>query len=334
MSIAVVGAGAWGTAFALAQASRHGVTLWSWQPDHCEALRRDRENRAFLPGFALPDGVRVEADLGRALQDAKLAVVATPTAALRQTLAAMKAAGPVPPVVWLCKGFETGTASFPHEVAAAVLDASVPRGALSGPSFAEEVARGLPAAVTLGSPDGVFAEQAARLLNGPRLRIYSTDDLHGVELGGAVKNVLAIAAGVSDGLGLGLSARAALITRGLAEMTRLGVRLGGRVETFLGLAGAGDLILTCTGDLSRNRRVGLALARGEPVERILSELGHVAEGVASAREVLRRARDCGVEMPISEAVCRLLDGHLRAAEAAELLLRRDPKAEFPAWVAP
>ncbi|MCA3132128.1 MAG: NAD(P)-dependent glycerol-3-phosphate dehydrogenase [Rhodocyclaceae bacterium] len=334
MSIAVVGAGAWGTAFALAQAPRHSVTLWSWQADHCDALRRDRENRAFLPGFTLPDGLRVEADLKRALQGAALAVVATPTAALRQTLLAMAAAGSVPPVLWLCKGFEPGTACFPHEVAEAVLPASVPRGALSGPSFAEEVARGLPAAVTLGSPDAAFAEGAARMLNGPRLRIYCTDDLPGVELGGAVKNVLAIAAGVSDGLGLGLSARAALITRGLAEMTRLGVRLGGRVETFLGLAGAGDLILTCTGDLSRNRRVGLALARGEPVERILAELGHVAEGVASAREVQRRARACGVEMPISEAVCQLLEGKLQAAEATELLLRRDPKAEFPAGAVP
>ncbi len=333
MSIAVLGAGAWGTAFALAQAPRHTVTLWSWQTEHCDALIRERENRAFLPGHALPDAVRVDADLGRALRGAELAVVATPTAGLRQTLSAMRAAGSVAPVVWLCKGFETGTACFPHEVASAELDASTPRGALSGPSFAEEVARGLPAAVTLGSSDAAFAEQAARMLNGPRLRIYCTDDLPGVELGGAVKNVLAIAAGVSDGLGLGLSARAALITRGLAEMTRLGVRLGGRVETFLGLAGAGDLILTCTGDLSRNRRVGLALALGEPAERIVSELGHVAEGVASAREVLRRARDCGVEMPISEAVCRLLDGELRAPEAAEILLRRDPKAEFPSWVA-
>jgi glycerol-3-phosphate dehydrogenase (NAD(P)+) len=242
----------------------------------------------------------------------------------------MRDAGPVAPVVWLCKGFEAGTAQFPHEVAEAVLPPSVPRGALSGPSFAEEVARGLPAAVTLGSPDAEFAERAARELNGPRLRIYSTEDLPGVELGGAVKNVLAIAAGVSDGLGLGLSARAALMTRGLAEMTRLGVRLGGRVETFLGLSGAGDLILTCTGDLSRNRRVGLALARGETLAAILEDLGHVAEGVSSAREVLRRARGAGVEMPITEAVCRLLDGEIRADQATELLLRRDPKAEFPA----
>ena len=330
MKIAVVGAGAWGTAFALAQAARHPVALWSWQRAHCEAMQRERENRAFLPGFALPGAVSVESDLARALQGAALAVVATPTAALRATLASMRAGGPVPPVVWLCKGFEAGTAQFPHEVAAAVLEATVPRGALSGPSFAEEVARGLPAAVTLGSPDPAFAEHAARTLNGPRLRIYSTDDLTGVELGGAVKNVLAIAAGVSDGLGLGLSARAALLTRGLAEMTRLGVRLGGRTETFLGLAGAGDLILTCTGDLSRNRRVGLALARGETLAHVLAGLGHVAEGVASAREVLRRARAVAVEMPITAAVCAMLDGTLRADQAAEQLLRRDPKAEFPA----
>jgi glycerol-3-phosphate dehydrogenase (NAD(P)+) len=330
VKIAVIGAGAWGTAFALAQAGRHAVTLWSWQRAHCEAMARERENREFLPGLPLPAAIAVEADLGVAVDGAAFAVVATPTAALRGTLSALRDAGAVPPVVWLCKGFESGTAQFPHEVAEAALPHSVPRGALSGPSFAEEVARGLPAAITLGSPDAAFAERAARELGGPRLRIYSTDDLAGVELGGAVKNVLAIAAGVSDGLGLGLSARAALMTRGLAEMTRLGLRLGGRVETFLGLSGAGDLILTCTGDLSRNRRVGLALARGEPLPRIVADLGHVAEGVASAREVLRRAGDVGVEMPITAAVCRLLDGELRADQATELLLRRDPKAEFPA----
>lgn len=329
MRVSVLGAGAWGTAFALAQSARHAVTLWTWQPAHCEAMLRDRENREFLPGFALPPGVSVESRLDGALAGAELAVVATPTAALRATLSAAQAAGPLPPVVWLCKGFETGSACFPHEVARAVLPPGLPRGALSGPSFADEVARGLPAAVTLGSPDAAFAAFAARELNGPRLRVYSTDDLPGVELGGAVKNVLAIAAGVSDGLGLGLSARAALMTRGLAEMTRLGLKLGGRVETFLGLSGAGDLILTCTGDLSRNRRVGLALARGEPLARILADLGHVAEGVASAPEVLRRAAAAGVEMPITEAVCRLLDGRLGASEATELLLRRDPKAEFP-----
>ncbi|MBX9963601.1 MAG: NAD(P)-dependent glycerol-3-phosphate dehydrogenase [Burkholderiales bacterium] len=326
MKIAVVGAGAWGTAFALTLVDRHAVTLWTWQREHCESMRAARENREFLKGYALPATIGIEHDLSRALDGAELAIVATPVAALRATLQSMTRIAPVP-VVWLCKGFETGTSRFPHQVADETLDRSVPRAALSGPSFADEVARGLPAAITLASPDAAFAERAARALHGPRLRIYSSDDLTGVEVGGAVKNVMAIAAGVSDGLGLGLSARAALITRGLAEMTRLGVRLGGRTETFLGLSGAGDLILTCTGDLSRNRRVGLALATGAPLPKVLADLGHVAEGVPTAREVRALARRHDVEMPVTEAVCRLLDGEITAAQAAEMLLKRDPGAE-------
>lgn len=326
MKIAVVGAGAWGTAFALTLVDRHAVTLWTWQREHCESMRAARENREFLKGYALPATIGLEHDLARAVDGAELAIIATPVAALRATLESMTRIAPVP-VVWLCKGFETGTSRFPHQVADETLDRSVPRAALSGPSFADEVARGLPAAITLASPDAAFAERAARALHGPRLRIYSSDDLVGVEVGGAVKNVMAIAAGVSDGLGLGLSARAALITRGLAEMTRLGVRLGGRTETFLGLSGAGDLILTCTGDLSRNRRVGLALATGAPLPKVLADLGHVAEGVPTAREVRALARRHDVEMPVTEAVCRLLDGEITAAQAAEMLLKRDPGAE-------
>jgi len=326
VNIAVLGAGAWGTAFALTLVDRHAVTLWSWQQAHCDAMRTERENREFLPGYTLPPGVAIEHELGRAVAQAELAIVATPVAALRSTLAALARVSSVP-VVWLCKGFETGTAMFPHQVAEETLDPAVARAVLSGPSFADEVARGLPAAITLASPDAGFAERTARALHGPRLRIYSSDDLIGVEVGGAVKNVMAIAAGVSDGLGFGLSARAALITRGLAEITRLGVRLGGRMETFLGLPGAGDLILTCTGDLSRNRRVGLALARGEPISKVLSDLGHVAEGVPTAREVRALSRRHGVEMPVTEVVCRLLDGEIGAAEAAEVLMSRDPGAE-------
>ncbi len=326
MKIAVLGAGAWGTAFALTLFDRHHVTLWTWQREHCEAMRETRENREFLPGHVLPSPVGIEHELARATAGADLAIVATPVAALRTTLAGLEHLGSVP-VVWLCKGFESGSARFPHQVAEETLDPSVPRAALSGPSFADEVARGLPAAITLASPSPLFAEATARALHGPRLRIYSSDDLIGVEVGGAVKNVMAIAAGVSDGLGLGLSARAAVITRGLAEITRLGVRLGGRTETFLGLSGAGDLILTCTGDLSRNRRVGLALARGLPLAAVLADIGHVAEGVPTAREVRALAQRHGVEMPVTEAVCRLLDGEIGAAEAAEVLLKRDPGAE-------
>jgi glycerol-3-phosphate dehydrogenase (NAD(P)+) len=326
VNIAVLGAGAWGTAFALTLCDRHDVVLWSWEREHCHAMRAERENRAFLRGHPLPEALRVEHDMGAALARADMAIVATPTAGLRGTLAQLARLRPVP-IVWLCKGFEAATSRFPHEVAAEVLPPSVPRAALSGPSFADEVARGLPCAVSLASPDVAFAEMAAHQLHGPRMRIYSSGDIVGVSVGGAVKNVIAIAAGVSDGLGMGLSARAALVTRGLAEITRLGVRLGGHTETFLGLAGAGDLILTCTGDLSRNRRVGLALARGEPLETILTDLGHVAEGVPTAREVRTIAQRHGVEMPITDAVCELLDGRIPALEAAERLMHRGPKAE-------
>lgn len=325
MNLTILGAGAWGTAFALAQGERHSVTLWTWQAEHCAAMRSSRRNE-FLAGFDLPADIAIESDLGTALGRAELVIVATPTSAMRSVL---ESAAPLTaaPVIWLCKGFEPGSAKFPHQVAGETLAEDVPRGALSGPSFAEEIARGLPAAVTLASPTPEFAERCARELHGPRLRIYSSADLPGVEVGGAVKNVMAIAAGVCDGLGFGLSARAALMTRGLAEIARLGLRLGGRMETFLGLAGAGDLILTCTGDLSRNRRVGLALAKGHALDRILTDLGHVAEGVNTAREVRRLAQRHGVDMPISEAVCRLLDGEIDARAAAEALLRRDPRTE-------
>jgi glycerol-3-phosphate dehydrogenase (NAD(P)+) len=326
VKLAILGAGAWGTAFALAQHGRHQTVLWTWQAAHCETLRRTRIN-AFLPGHPLPEGMGFEHDLAAALDGTDLIVIATPTAALRSTLQAVVAAGCTGPLVWLCKGFEPVTARFPHQVADEVLAAGTRRGAISGPSFAEEIARGLPAAVTLASADPQFAEETARQLHNARLRIYSSDDLPGVEVGGAVKNVMAIAAGVCDGLGFGLSARAALMTRGLAEITRLGLKLGGRTETFLGLSGAGDLILTCTGDLSRNRRVGLGLARGEPLGKILADLGHVAEGVGTAREARRLAATHGVEMPITEAVCRLLDGEIGAREAADTLLRRDQRSE-------
>jgi glycerol-3-phosphate dehydrogenase (NAD(P)+) len=232
------------------------------------------------------------------------------------------------PVVWLCKGFEPGRAKLPHEVCAEELDSSAPVGVLSGPSFAQEVALGLPTALTLASRSAQFARDVARELHGPALRVYSSDDVIGVEVAGAVKNVIAIAVGISDGLSYGHNARAALITRGLAEITRLGVALGGRHETFGGLAGAGDLILTCTGDLSRNRQVGLRLARGEPLAKILAELGHVAEGVNSARELEPMAARLAVEMPITRAVCGVLLDHTQARNAADALLKREPRAEL------
>ena len=328
MNLAILGAGAWGTALGVALAPLHRVTLWGRDPSQCRELDESRCNRRYLPDVAIPGNVRITHDLEEALIPCDLIVVAVPTAALRETLKRVAANGAAKAgVVWLCKGFEAGSARFPHQVADEELPSSQPRAALSGPSFAAEVARGLPAAVTVASVDPGFATLASRELHTGRLRVYSSDDLIGVETGGAVKNVIAIAAGVCDGLNLGASARAALITRGLAEITRLGIRLGGRKETFIGLAGAGDLMLTATSDLSRNRRVGLHLALGHRLNDILDRLGHVAEGVHSAREVLRLAQKLEVDMPITRAVSQLLDGKTSASDLLNELLQREPKQE-------
>jgi glycerol-3-phosphate dehydrogenase (NAD(P)+) len=326
MKIAILGAGAWGTALAIAYSEEHAVTLWTRDAGQRASLRATRRSR-YLPEVALPDAVGVQDDPLAAIRDADAVLVATPTAGLRQAVALVRQASVRPPVVWVCKGFEQSSGKLPHQVVAEALDGTAPAAALSGPSFALEVARGLPTAVTLAAPDAGFARDLARSLHQRRLRIYFTDDLVGVEVGGAVKNVMAIATGISDGLGLGLNARAALITRGLAEVARLGVALGGRPETFMGLAGAGDLILTCTGDLSRNRRVGLALGRGERLDAILAALGHVAEGVHTAREVDAIARARGIEMPITREVCAVLFEGRAPAEAVAQLLARDPKGE-------
>ena len=327
MKIAVLGAGAWGTALAIVFARAHDVTLWARDADLYAAMQVTRENRRYLPGFAFPETLAVSTDFVATVTNADLALIATPLSGLRPTLHQLRAVAPALPFIWLCKGLEAGSGLLPHQVAAEEMTGITACGVLSGPSFAEEVARGLPAAVTLASADADFARAMTQALTGQRLRIYVNDDVIGVEVGGAVKNVLAIAAGISDGLGLGLNARAALITRGLAEVVRFGQALGARRETFMGLAGMGDLMLTCTGDLSRNRRVGLALAAGQPLADITRELGHVAEGVSSAREITRRGAELGVEMPIVEAVCAVLDGRLLLAAAVEQLMRRDPKVE-------
>jgi len=327
MRLAILGAGAWGTALGVALASHHQISLWSRDPAQCRKLASDRINARYLPAVPIPERVRITADMSSAIEGSELIVVAVPTSALRETLRLVVSAKAAAGVVWLCKGFESGSAKFPHQVAGEELPPAQPCAALSGPSFASEVARGLPAAVTLASRDPQFAAMVSRELHTGRFRVYTSDDLIGVETGGAVKNVIAIAAGVCDGLQLGASARAALITRGLAEITRLGIRLGGRGETFIGLAGAGDLMLTATSDLSRNRRVGLQLALGRPLSAILAELGHVAEGVHTAREVLRLSEQFGIDMPITGAVSQLLNGTTSALELVDGLLQRGPKQE-------
>jgi glycerol-3-phosphate dehydrogenase (NAD(P)+) len=327
MKIAVLGAGAWGTALAIAFARRHEVTLWARDAGQAAAMRATRENARYLPGCALPEALRIEDDFAAAAGTSELNVIATPLAGLRDTLHPLRATAPATPVIWVCKGLEAGSQMLPHQIVAGELGEGVPCGALTGPSFAEEVARGLPTAITLAAADGAFAEVTAQALHNSRLRVYANHDVVGAEVAGAVKNVMAIAAGISDGMGFGLNARAALITRGLAEITRLGLALGGKRETFMGLAGMGDLILTCTGDLSRNRRVGLALAKGQALEQILRDLGHTAEGVSSAREVAVLAARLNIEMPITQAVKGVLHDGVPASEAVEQLLGRDPKLE-------
>lgn len=325
MRIAVLGAGAWGTALAAAAAARHEVLLWARDPVQAAQIERERCNRRYLPEVRLPASLRIGADHAWALDFAAggLLVVATPMNALRERLAALPGDASV---VWLCKGFEAGSGLLGHEVAAqACPHARV--GVLSGPSFAQEVARGLPTAVVVASVEAALAALAVQAFHSDSLRVYTSADPVGVEVGGAMKNVIAIAAGIADGLGLGLNARAALITRGLAEMTRLGVALGAHAETFMGLSGLGDLVLTATGDLSRNRQVGLLLARGEALPAILARLGHVAEGVHTAPTLHARARRLGVELPISEAVVDVLEGRLAPAQALRQLMAREARAE-------
>ena len=327
--ITLLGAGAWGTAVAMALAGRHDVLLWGRNGDAMAAMAASGENN-YLPGFPLPPQLRISADFDAAVAHASgehgLLIAACPVAGLRPMLHQLKNKA-IGNLVWLCKGFEGGTGLLPHQIVQEVLGDKIPGGALSGPSFAQEVARGLPCALTIASHSAALRGAVVSALHGGTIRVYASEDLVGVEVGGAVKNVLAIATGVADGLGLGLNARAALITRGLAEITRLGTALGGQTETFMGLTGMGDLILTCTGDLSRNRRVGLGLAQGKALATIVAELGHVAEGVPCAKAVRELARRMGVDMPITNAVAGVLfDGDLPHVMVQQLL-SRDPRAE-------
>jgi len=332
LNVTVLGAGAWGSALASHLATRHDTVLWARDAGLLAQLGQAHENAAYLPGIALDPALRYEARLEAALAHAgganDLCVVATPVAGLRRLCQAMRDARAVPDqLIWLCKGFEADTQQLPHQVVEQVLGAHPHCGALSGPSFAKEVAAGLPVALTIASASTTCRELTVQAFHHGAMRIYTGDDVVGVEVGGAVKNVLAIATGIADGLGLGLNARAALITRGLAEMTRLGIALGGRAETFTGLTGLGDLILTATGDLSRNRTVGIQLAGGQTLDAILQSLGHVAEGVRCARALLELARQHGVEMPISAAVCAVLFEGQAPRDAVGALLRRDVRAE-------
>lgn len=330
MKIAVLGAGAWGTAVARHGSLRHPVSLWARDPALVADIRRTHENARYLPGARLEPPLQATDDLTAALSGADLLVIGTPVAGLRpmaRALAAHYRGASSPPCVWLCKGLEAATGLLPHEVLAQEWPTGV-AGVLSGPSFAQEVAAGLPVALTVASSHEVVAQATVEAFHHGAARIYRTPDVVGVEVGGALKNIMAVATGISDGLGLGLNARAALLTRGLAEIVRYGSALGARPETFIGLAGVGDLVLTCTGDLSRNRTVGLRLARGESLQSILDSLGHVAEGVACCRAVRDSARRLGVELPITEAVGAVLFESRSPRDAVAGLLAREPRAEY------
>ena len=336
MNLIVIGAGAWGTALAIGAARHtagHHVTLWARNAQQVQDMQQARCNERYLPGMAFPDNLQVSAQpLEAAVQGMDLVIVATPMSALRPTLQALATAKVTAPVAWLCKGFEavpageSGVGLMPHEVCAQVAP-QLASGALSGPSFAQEVANGQPTLLVAASQHTAVRKALLEAFHTGPLRLYANDDIVGVEVGGAVKNVMAIAAGLCDGLNLGLNARAALLTRGLAEMTRLGVALGAKADTFMGLSGLGDLMLTATGDLSRNRKVGLLLAQGMTLAQAVYSLGHVAEGVYSARTVVQRAQAVGVEMPIAATVVDLLDGRITPQDAVQRLMGRDPKHE-------
>ena len=353
MNVAILGSGAWGTALGIALSqqvasqstrpladssplSASSVTLWSRDAQWLRQAIELRSNARYLPGIVFPAPLQLSAQpLAQWLGQADLVVLATPTAALREMLLQVRSHVSRAPVIWLCKGFESPQPTaleshpvglLPHEVQALVAP-ELRCGVLSGPSFGKEVALGQPTALVAASPHRDVTKAMVQAFHGPHMRIYANDDWVGVEVGGAVKNVMAIATGICDGLHLGLNARAALITRGLAEMTRLAIPLGGVAETLMGLSGLGDLVLTATGDLSRNRRVGLLLAQGQNLTQIMAELGHVAEGVYSAKTVLERAQALKIDMPITQMVISILEGKVSAQEAMQRLMSRQSKSE-------
>ncbi|MBB5944296.1 MULTISPECIES: NAD(P)H-dependent glycerol-3-phosphate dehydrogenase [unclassified Xanthomonas] len=328
--IAVLGAGSWGTALASLTA-RHGypTVLWGRDAVIAEAIEQRHENPRYLPGIALPEGLQATTDLAAAIDGADWILVVVPSHAFTETLRQLAPLRPSPAgVAWATKGFEPGSGRFLHEVAQEILGEAVPLAVVTGPSFAKEVALDLPTAVTVHG-DAAFAQQVADAMHGPTFRAYTGDDMVGAELGGAMKNVLAVATGVADGMELGLNARAGLITRGLNEMLRLAAAIGAKPETLMGLAGLGDLVLTCTGDLSRNRRLGLALGRGQPLQEAVRAIGQVVESVQTADEVMRQAERHGIDLPISNAVRAVLHGELTPAVGLQQLLAREQKPEYP-----
>jgi glycerol-3-phosphate dehydrogenase (NAD(P)+) len=328
-TVAVLGAGSWGTALAMQLARAGSVpVLWDWDAVHMEAMRLAGRNEKFLPGHPLPDSLVLQPDLESAVRAADEILIVVPSHAFVSVITRIEPwLKPGQGIAWACKGLEPGTGQFLHEPAQRLFGDSRPLAVVTGPSFAVEVAAGLPTAVTVAGTDPAFCARIARLLHGGSFRAYTSDDIVGAELGGSLKNVLAIATGICDGMGLGDNARAALVTRGLAEMMRLGRVLGAREQTLMGLTGMGDLVLTCTGNLSRNRRLGLALGAGKSLERALAEIGQVVEGVKTAAEVWRLARRHGVDMPICQQVHGILHLGWNPHQCLTDLLSREQKHE-------
>jgi glycerol-3-phosphate dehydrogenase (NAD(P)+) len=328
-AVSVLGAGSWGTALALLIARNgHPTALWGHHAEHMAKLSAARCNERYLPGACFPDKLRVVADLAEAVESAEILVVAVPSHAFRSILTCLAPyLRPETKIAWATKGLELQSGKLLHQVTEDVLGPNIPAAVLSGPSFARDLAANLPTAITVASRQVEFAKTLAELLHNNRFRAYTTDDIIGVQLGGATKNVLAIAAGVADGLGFGANSRAALITRGLAEMIRLGLALGGKSETFMGLAGVGDLILTCTDNQSRNRRFGLGLGKGIPREQITAEIGQEIEGILTTKVIYQLAQNLGIEMPITEQTYKILYEGLSPLEAVNNLLLREQKAE-------
>jgi len=329
--IAVLGAGSWGTALATLLARHgHSTVLWGRDAAVVEAIDQRHENPRYLPGIPLPESLRASTDLAATVAGADWILVVVPSHAFAETVRALAPLRPAGAgVAWATKGFEPGSGRFLHEVAREVLGPDVPLAVVTGPSFAKEVTLGLPTAITVHGDDEAFSQQVADAMHGPAFRAYTGDDMVGAELGGAMKNVLAVATGVADGMQLGLNARAGLITRGLNEMLRLAAAIGGKPETLMGLAGLGDLVLTSTGDLSRNRRLGLALGRGQSLPDAVKEIGQVVESVQTADEVMRQADRHGIDLPISKAVQSVLHGELSPSEGLQQLLAREQKPEYP-----
>ena len=329
MNITILGAGAWGTALGIHFAKHnHQIAMWTHNAEHAQAMQQSRENERYLPNFRLPDNLNVYADMSEALRDSELVLVVTPVVGLRSSVEQLKQhGGGHLSILTACKGFELDTGLLTFQVVQEVLPENPRIGVLSGPSFAQELAQQLPCAVCLASQNEAWLHELVQELNTNVMRLYANSDVIGVSVGGAVKNIMAIATGLSDGLNYGLNARAALVTRGLAEITRLAVAMGAHTKTMMGLAGMGDLILTCTGALSRNRKVGLGLAEGKTLHQVLKEIGHVAEGVPTIEEVHNAAAKYQIDMPITDMLYQLVRNELAANDVVERLMQREPKSE-------